>query len=413
MGKQRMRSEDSWVRKTAIFLISQTVSLFGSSVVGFSIVWHITLETSSGMMMTIGTLCNFLPQIAISLFAGVWADRYSRKRLIMLSDACVAIFTLGLALFYLRGNTDLRLVFFVLAMRSLFSGIQAPAVSAILPQIVPKEKLLRVNALNTTVTSVMTLLSPAVGGALLGAFGFGYSLLVDTTTALLAIAILCRLSVPPQPRQRIAVTPFVDLLDGLRYIQQDAFLRSLVIFYGISFFLITPAAFLTPLLVERSFGAEVWRLTANEMLWSFGSVLGGIIVSLWGGFRNRVFSIGFALVAFGITFLLLGVMRSFGLYLVIMAVSGAFLPLFSSAEIALVQEKVPADMLGRVSSLLQLCASVVMPVGMLLFGPLADLVSVQLLLILSGVLIAMLGILILRSRRLLAFDQAENGESNV
>lgn len=400
----------SWVRKTVIFLASQTVSLFGSSVVGFSIIWHITLETSSGMMMTIGTLCNFLPQIFISLFAGVWADRYNRKLLIMMADGCVAVFTLILAVLYLSGHTDLWLVFFVLAMRSLFAGIQMPAVSAILPQIVPQQRLMRVNALNTTINSMMTLLSPAVGGAVLGTLGFGYSLLVDTTTAMIAIVIITFLRVPRLPARAEQTTPLADLKTGMRYIWGSSFLRNMIVFYAIAFFLITPASFLTPLLVERSFGAEVWRLTANEMVWSLGSVLGGIVVSLWGGFRNRIFSLGFSLVGFGVTFLLLGAVRSFWFYLLVMGLAGLFLPLFSSAEMTLLQEKVKQDMLGRVFSLTHLSVSIIMPVAMLLFGPLADLVSVELLLIVSGALLALLGVYIFSSKRLLAFDAKTEGE---
>ena len=154
----------SWVKKVVIFFASQTVSIFGSTVVGYSIIWYITLATSSGMMMTIATLCNFLPQILISPIAGVWADRYSRKLMIIIADSCVAIFTLILAVTFIRGNDAMWLIFFVLALRSLFSGIQAPAVGAILPQLVPQEHLMRVNALNSTITSATTLLSPVVGG---------------------------------------------------------------------------------------------------------------------------------------------------------------------------------------------------------------------------------------------------------
>ena len=88
----------SWKNTAARFLTAQTISLFGSSLVQYAIVWYITLSTSSGRMLTISTVCGFAPQIAISLFAGVWIDRYDRKSLIMLSDTIIALSTLILAI---------------------------------------------------------------------------------------------------------------------------------------------------------------------------------------------------------------------------------------------------------------------------------------------------------------------------
>ena len=99
-------------------------------------------------MMTIASVCGFAPQVAISLFSGVWADRYNRKLLIIGADAMVASATFVLALFFLSGHDDLWMVFLVSAIRSVGSGIQTPAVNAVLPQIVPPEKLIRIGGIN-------------------------------------------------------------------------------------------------------------------------------------------------------------------------------------------------------------------------------------------------------------------------
>ena len=94
----------NWKKSITRFLTAQTISLFGSSLVQYAIVWYITLTTSSGKMLTISTLCGFLPQILISLFAGVWIDRYDRKLMIMLSDSVIAVSTLLLAIAFLSGH---------------------------------------------------------------------------------------------------------------------------------------------------------------------------------------------------------------------------------------------------------------------------------------------------------------------
>ncbi len=136
-----------WKRKITLLLTAQTISLFGSSLVQYAIIWYITLSTSSGMMMTISTVCGFLPQIAISIFAGVWVDRYNRKKLIMLADAIIAFVTLLLAISFLMGDENIWLLFVVLLIRSAGTGLQTPAVNAIIPQIVPQDDLMRINGI--------------------------------------------------------------------------------------------------------------------------------------------------------------------------------------------------------------------------------------------------------------------------
>ncbi len=396
---------NQWILRAVIFLTSQTISLFGSSIVGFAIIWYITLETSSGSLMTISILCTFLPQILISLFAGVWADRYSRKKLIIFSDLFISFATLILAIFFLSGVKSLSLIFLASIIRSIGAGVQTPAVGAILPQIVPMEKLTRVNGINSVISSVTLLLSPAVGALLLGSAGFAYALLFDVVTAIIAVIVLSFLQVEAIVKSEKAASTIKELISGIRYIREHILIKYLLIFYALFFFLITPAAFLTPLLVERSFGSDVWRLMANELSWTIGSVLGGIFISIRGGFKNRIYTMAVACLAFGITFALLGVANNFILYLTIMLISGIFMPIFSTSEIVLIQENVEELMLGRVFSIIQIIASVTMPLGMVIFGPIADIIKIEYLMIGTGIFLSFLALYIFSNKTILCMDE--------
>lgn len=408
--------QDNWKGRTIIFLASQTLSLFGSSVVGFVFVWYITLETGSATLIAISIMASFLPQVVISLFAGVWADRYNRKFLIIFSDLLTAGATLILVLYFLMVKESITLIFIISGIRSIGMGIQMPAVGAILPQIVPMEKLARVNGINTALTASMMILSPALAGILLGTVGFGYTLLVDVVTATLAVTILSFLKVrkhlrvsahdvsdtelsegvePEKISQEGAIS---DLKAGLRYTKNHPFIGRVLIFYGIFFFMVSPAAFLTPIMIARSFGAEVWRLTANEILWTLGAIVGGIIVAWWGGFPNKIKTLAVSSLGFGITFVFLGFSTNFIFYLGVMFVAGIFLPFFSTAETLLIQENVEEYMLGRVYSIVQIIISSVMPLGMLLFGPLGDIISIQRIMIGTGICIILLTPFIWRTR---------------
>jgi len=113
---------NTWMKKIALFLASQNVSLFGSSVVSFAIIWYITLETSSGKWVMLSAICSMLPQVLISLWAGVWADRYNRKYLILFSDGFIALSTLILAVIFFAGYRSINLLLVVSFIRSVFTG---------------------------------------------------------------------------------------------------------------------------------------------------------------------------------------------------------------------------------------------------------------------------------------------------
>ncbi|MHB8062118.1 MAG: MFS transporter, partial [Ruminiclostridium sp.] len=133
----------NWKKNIILFLSSQTISLFGSSLVQYAIMWYITLKTQSGVMMTISIICGFVPAFFLSPFAGVWADRYNRKVIIILADSMIAVTTLILAILFFMGFEAMWLLFLMSAIRALGSGIQTPAIGAFLPQLVPEDKLIK------------------------------------------------------------------------------------------------------------------------------------------------------------------------------------------------------------------------------------------------------------------------------
>ena len=168
----------------------------------FAIIWHITLATSSGVWLSLSTVCAILPEVVISLWGGVWADRYNRKHLIMAADAFIALATLGLALAFWSGLQRIEVLLAASAVRSIGSGIQTPpAVNAIFPQLVPQEGLTRVQGINQTASSVLMLLSPAVGGLILSV-DITWAFMLDVVTATLAILVLSFIKVEKVQRER-------------------------------------------------------------------------------------------------------------------------------------------------------------------------------------------------------------------
>lgn len=377
-----------WQRKIALFLSAQTISLFGSSMVQFAIIWYITLHTSSGAMLTISTVCGFLPQILISMFAGVWIDRYKRKTMIMLADGMIAVATLALAILFMAGFKDIWLLYPLLLIRSLGTGIQTPAVQAIIPQIVPKEQLMRVSGINSSISSLMMFLSPAAGAAVLAFASIEIALLIDVVTAAIGIGIMLGIAVSTISKEvRKGSSDSPTLKQGFAYLKEHAYIRRLLVFLFVVMLLISPAAFLTPLLVSRSFGSEVWRLSASEMTFSAGMLIGGLVITAWGGFRNRLLTTLLACALYGLLMIALGAAPTFNLYLLFNLLIGITSPSFHSPLTVMLQEKVEPHMHGRVFSFLQVSNSFALMLGMLLFGPLGDVVKVETILIAAGILV--------------------------
>ncbi|MED4376548.1 MFS transporter [Schinkia azotoformans] len=396
--------KENWLKNIILFLSSQTISLFGSSLVQYAMMWYITLTTESGVMMTLYIICGFIPTFLLSPVAGVWADRYNRKTLIILADGLIAMATLILAILFLLGFDAIWLLFVMAAVRAFGTGIQMPAVGAILPQIVPKDKLTKVNGANGSIQAVIMFVAPMVSAALLTMTSIEIIFFIDVITAAMAIVTLLafvKISIHEKAAEKQTTSYLNDFKQGLQYINNHGFLKQFFLFFAVFFVLMAPAAFLTPLQVTRSFGGDVWRLTAIEIAFSIGMMAGGGIIASWGGFQNKIKTLGFASVIMGVCTIALGIVPVFWIYLVFMALFGVAMPIFNTPANVLLQEKVEEDYLGRVFGVMGMISTSMMPLGMLIFGPIADYIKIEWLLLGTGVFIIILAIFLGRNKVLL------------
>ncbi len=404
MNTVENKLHENWLKNIILFLSSQTISLFGSSLVQYAIMWHITLETESGLMMTLFIICGFIPTFILSPVAGVWADRYNRKMLIIIADGLIALSTLILAILFLLGFDAIWLLFVMAAVRAFGTGIQMPAVGAILPQIVPKDKLTKVNGANGSIQAVIMFVSPMVSAALLGFASLEMIFFIDVITAAIAIfTLLFFLKIPVHQKaaEKQTTSYFSDFKQGLHYVNSHAFLKTFFQFFAVFFVLMAPAAFLTPLQVTRSFGSDEWRLAAIEVAFSLGMMVGGGIIASWGGFENKIKTLGFASVIMGVCTFGLGIVPNFWIYFAFMALFGVAMPIFNTPATVLLQEKVEEEYLGRVFGVMGMISTSMMPLGMLIFGPIADFIKIEWLLVGTGIFIIILAIFLGRNHVLI------------
>ncbi|MCL2482605.1 MAG: MFS transporter [Propionibacteriaceae bacterium] len=384
------QDKPNWLHSISLLLTGQTLSLFGSSVVGYAVIWYITLKTGSGWQYAVMFVAANLAMAVTTIPGGVWADRYWRKALMIGSDAFVAVFTLILALVILAGYEQLWLVIVVLCLRGFATGVQSPALMAAIPQLVPTSKLLRVNSVNSALQALIFVAAPALAAVLLVTLPLGVILLIDVTTALIGISCTIAVKIPRLTNAAIIPGGFKGYLshmgEAAKYVWAILPLRRAGFLMVMMLTFVMPPVQMAPVIVVRLFGSEQWKLAIAEILWSVGMVLGGVILAVWGGLKNRMTLIMITSAIWGVLSIGLGLSGSIWVFSIIMLLYGTSLPGFQTAAMTSVQEIVPERLLGRTMGFINLIGYSAIPLGMAMMGPLADIVNIRALTIGCGIL---------------------------
>lgn len=390
-----------WKPQIALFLSSQGLSLLGSMLVQYALMWHLTMTTQSGMVMTLAVIVGFVPMLFISPFGGVMADRLPKRYLIAAADALAALSTVALFIAITLGHSELWVILTAMGLRAVGQAVQQPAVGAILPEIVPERQLMKINGYNGTLQSAIGLASPLMAGALLSIMPMQWVLLIDVVTATFAIVLmLVWVKTPHRAADPDAepTTALRELRDGIVYVWRHKFVRRVYWYFAVSFFLAAPVSFLTPLQVTRSFSNDAWRLAVIEMAFFIGMMIGGVVIAQWGGFRRKAATVAMAIILMGVFTFMLGIPQPFWLYNAWMLLIGLAMPSMNAPTMTLLQISVNPKFLGRVMSVMMMVSTSVMPLGMLFFGPLADQVQIELILLITGGLMVLGGVLMVLDR---------------
>ena len=392
-----MKKDNLWKKKAVAFITSQAVSLFGSSIVQMAIVWYVTMQTSSGIWLTILTLSSFLPQMIISPFAGVWADRYNKKKIIILADVLIAVSTLILAIFLQINNlakTSLIAIVVVSIIRSIGTGIQTPTVNSMIPLLVPEDKLMKFNGVNSSIQSVIQFASPLVAGGILVLGSISNILFIDVITAVIGVSILSFIKIEQKSIQKIEkkASTINDIKEGIRFSISDKLIGKLLLIYGIFIFLSVPSSFMSSLIITRNFGQDYMYLSICETIGFVGMFLGGLLLGAWGGFKNRNKTLTLGMILYSIFAIALGLVTQYWMFVALIFFISFSIPIIQTTTMTMLQEKVPIEMQGRIFSLLNAIFSGLMPLGMILFGVLADIVSINYLIIPAGAILLLIGI---------------------
>lgn len=375
-------------RNYLVFWGGQLFSLLGSSIIQFVIVWWIAEGTRSLIYVSIAFFLSSLPMVIIPPIVGVFIDRWNRKLTIALTDSLQASITFVLILFFLFGTPNVWFVILMNFLRGICQAIHFPTINAIIPLMIPKKNLTRMNAINYLFTGTIRVIGPIIAGTLLLFLDIEHILWADVITFFIAIIPLIFIRIPSinnKSDQKVRNSYFKDFRSGIRFMKSTRSLLLLIVFISVINLLNMPFTTLMSLFIILNHSGGEQNFAMVSAFLQTGVVIGAIIALSKKTWKHKELIILYSTVI-GIAGYSLTTFAPKGNFLMIglgALIHASMIPIANTMFLTMLQTRVPPEAQGRVFSFIASIAAAVTPLGMLISGPLAEVLGIILLFIIS------------------------------
>jgi DHA3 family macrolide efflux protein-like MFS transporter len=359
------------------FWIGQVLSQLASTVVQFVIVLWIALETESPLLLGLAAFAGFAPFIVVT------------PKVIISMDFLQATTTLILYILFLIEIVNIWHVLILSAIRGVFQGFHMPATEAIVPILVPKEKLSRINGLNQLMFGLVGLIGPMTATLLLLFWEIREILLLDPLTFLIAVIPAIIITIPSIKRENPIENKSSfkeEFAEGILFIRERRGLLSLLSLFTTVNFLMQPFYVLFPLFLMKVHSISGEKELSGVLALMFGlqqagTLIGSVFMSSWKGFKRNVVgvAIGIFISYFCLLMMVLVSQGSLAFFIlgVVLLINGFSIPVSNVPSQTIWQSVVPPDKMGRVMSVRTTIAWFAIPIGMLFSGVLAELIGIH------------------------------------
>jgi MFS transporter, DHA3 family, macrolide efflux protein len=392
------KTSTNWKARFFTIWIPQQVSILGSALGRFAMIWWLTETTGSATVLATATMVATIPDVLLGPIAGAYVDRHNRQRIMIAADALVALASAVLAVLFWTNSLQIWHVYAIMLIRSLGSQFHWPAMHASTSLMVPEGQLSRIAGINSATQGALRIIAPPLGAMLLSLLRLHGVMIIDVLTAAIAIAPLFLVTIP-QPSQftdssRERTSLSSDLREGLKYVAGWPGLMGVLGMALTINLVLNPAASLLPILVRNVFGGGATELGWVNSAFGLGVLAGGLVLGAWGGFRRRMATSLLGLVGLGAGCLIIGLAQPplFWLLITGLLIMGMMNSITNGPLMAILQAKVEPEMQGRVFTLVGAGAAAISPLGLAMAGPLADTFGVQVWYVLGGAICVLLGI---------------------
>ncbi|OCN04621.1 hypothetical protein A4S06_11080 [Erysipelotrichaceae bacterium MTC7] len=364
-----MNEIKQWKKNFFTLWGGQAISLLTSAVVQYAFIWYITDTTGSAVALSIATMIAYLPMAFLGPFAGSFVDRNNRKVIMMVADGIIALTTLVAIAIALGGSLPTWVIYFVIFVRSLGQTFHQPCLNAVTPLMVPTDYLSKANGYTNALQSISFILSPAISAALYAIAPFWMILSLDVIGAIVGVASVAITFIPRLYEQE--AQPLMMLQDtkaGLQTLMSNKGLFYLVILVSVCQIFMIPIGTFFPLMSTEYFGKTISHAGLVETLFAVGMLVGGLVLGVWGGSKNKMITIYGAVALFSIVTILQGILptNAFTIFALLSILFGFSGPFFNATFMALMQEKIQPAYLGRVTSVSMSLMTLASPIGLAL-----------------------------------------------
>lgn len=383
-------NHSNWKRAFYTITAGQTVSLIGSSAVQFALIWWLSSETASPMMLAFSGLMAFLPQMLLGPFAGVWIDRWKRKNVVMLADLFQGVVAAAFAGWFLLAQPPYWTACVVLGIRAIGGVFHTPAIQALIPLLVPEDQLVRANGVSQFLQSGAFMLGPVLGAVMFGGLPMWLILLTDFLGAIAACGTMAWVKIKELPAEDHQAPHFwKEMRVGMVAFWQDKRLLSVLLTATATMVFFMPLSSYYPLMSSSYFRVSAWHGSLVELLYAAGMMAAALVIGAVGRLRSPLLTADLGLLLVGVTSLVGGLlpptMAAFWIFAAACGLMGAGANIYGIPIMAYMQENITPEKLGRVFSMMGSLMSVSMPVGLLISGPVAEAYGVALWFAVTGV----------------------------
>ena len=386
---------ETWKKTFAVIWSGQLFSTLSSSVVGYAVIFWLSIETGSAEILAFSLIATFLPQLLLGPFTGVFIDRWDRKRIMILADVFIAVCSAVMAMLFALGQVRIPYIYLLLALRSVGSAFHVPAMQASVPLLAPESELLRIAGINQAIHSASYIAGPALAALLLNAFGMTWVLFFDVLGAAIACVTLATVHIPRPAKKEAAPEPHVvrEMKEGLREVTSRPGLMWLFIFVILATFFIMPLSALFPLMTTKHFSGGTYQMSLVEIAWGLGMLLGGVLLGVLKRKTNKVILLNLSYLLLGAVFFASGLLprTGFGFFVGLTLVGGIGGAVYGGAFTVVVQTTVDPSAMGRVFSIYGSIILAPAMFGLLQTGFVADRVGIVNYFLITGAALALIG----------------------
>ena len=375
--------QSNWKPRFFTIWSGQALSLVGSALVQFALVWWLTIKTGSATTLATASLAALLPQIVLGPFVGALVDRWNRRIIMIVADSSIAVATALLMVLFAMDRVAVWHIYLLMFVRSLGGAFHFPAMAASTSLMVPGQHLARVAGMNQTLQGTVNIFAPPLGALLLELMPTQNVLAIDIGTALAAVLPLLFIAIPQPVRRTEGAgkkpSYWQDLREGFRYVVRWPGLLGIILLAMMLNFLLSPVSALTPLVVTDVFHKGAAELGWLRAVFGAGTIIAGVILSAWGGFRRRIVTSLGGVIGVGLGVVLFGLAPADRFFLLLIAsfLQGSAVVFANGPLQAIFQSSIAPDVQGRVFSLIGAGAAAMMPLSLLIAGPVADWLGVR------------------------------------